>query len=83
MIIDTATAAEIHEWDKKLAALTEIREFISDRLGDLIEPLMEQHSIEIDEELVEILETPSYWQFELRRRLRALKKLQGKNDTII
>lgn len=78
MLIDPLIVHQIHKWDKKLAALQQIIELVSDEMGKLIDPLLDRNDLAIDEELVKILEAPGYWQFEVRRRIRALKKLQGR-----
>ena len=75
-IIDPNTAIQIHDWDKKLIAVEQIRDLVSDEMGKLIEPLLDQNSLEVDKELLEILQAPGYWQFEVRCRIRALKKLK-------
>ena len=76
-IIDADTAIQIHEWDKKLIAVEQIRDLVLDEMGKLIEPLLDQNSLEVDKELLEILQAPGYWQFEVRCRIRALKKLRA------
>lgn len=78
MGIDSKTEIAIHEWQKKLIAIHEIRNLISDEMGKLIKPILEQHNLDLDLELQELLTEPGYWRFEVIRRVKALKALQEK-----
>lgn len=74
--IDSGMAIQIHGWNKRLIALREIVAFVSEEMSKLITPLINQNSLEMDEELLEILQGPSFWRYELIRRIKALKELR-------
>ena len=52
---------------------------LSNVLGHVIEPLLDQNNLEIDEQLRDLVDVPCYWQFEIIRRIRALRKLRRTN----
>ena len=52
---------------------------LEDEYGPQLDELINRHSLELDEELEDLLPA-SYWQFEVRCRIYALKKLKDRQQ---
>ncbi len=75
-IIPDDVFQEMKKLDNTVRQAREVCYALSDQLYILAEPYINLHDIELDKELLEILLDGSI-QFELRRRIRALKKLDN------
>ena len=77
--IDPVIRVQITYLDTLLAHHATVMEYLSNQLGTFVEPILAHDNLELDEKLDTLLIQSGYWQFETRRRIRALKKLRERS----
>lgn len=75
--ITPALVAKLNKIQARLAKQQERTHIISDELWAALEPLVDQNDLALDLALEELLTVSSYAQFEIRVRIRHLRKLQN------
>ncbi len=73
---------KIRELESHLRISQERAHRLSDKLWDFLEPLVDQHDLELDQEIEQILTCSSYAQFEVRIRIRHLIKAKAQEEEV-